>query len=230
MAVTFIRAVILYICVVIALRLMGKRQIGEMQPKELVITILIAELAAIPMSDLNSPLINGVIAILTLIILEILLSVISLKSNSFRRILNGRPAIVINNGIIDQKALKNLRFTAEELMESLRQQDVFDINDVKYAIVETTGKLSVMLNADKQPVTPSDMNIAPANEAALNVCIICDGKIKKDSFNPVSYTHLDVYKRQVLSTCTRTMNAKNAMIPDMLTVLFAAALNVLHVI
>lgn len=192
MAVTFIRAVILYICVVIALRLMGKRQIGEMQPKELVITILIAELAAIPMSDLNSPLINGVIAILTLIILEILLSVISLKSNSFRRILNGRPAIVINNGIIDQKALKNLRFTAEELMESLRQQDVFDINDVKYAIVETTGKLSVMLNADKQPVTPSDMNIAPANEAALNVCIICDGKIKKDSFNRCGLTENDL--------------------------------------
>ena len=124
--------------------------------------------------------------------MEILLSVISLKSNSFRRILNGRPAIVINNGIIDQKALKNLRFTAEELMESLRQQDVFDINDVKYAIVETTGKLSVMLNADKQPVTPSDMNIAPANEAALNVCIICDGKIKKDSFNRCGLTENDL--------------------------------------
>lgn len=194
MAVTFIRAVILYVCVVIALRLMGKRQIGEMQPKELVITILIAELAAIPMSDLNSPLINGVIAILTLIVLEIFLSVISLKSNAFRRLLNGRPAIVINKGVIDQKALKNLRFTAEELMESLRQQEVFDISDVKYAIVETTGKLSVLLNADRQPLTPSDTKTAPASDATLNVCLICDGKIKKESFNRCSLTQKDVEK------------------------------------
>ncbi len=188
MTVTFLRTLILYLCVVIALRLMGKRQIGEMQPKELVITIMIADLAAIPMSDLNSPMINGVIAILTLIIVEILLSVLSLKSNGFRRAVNGHPAIVINDGVIDQKAMKSLRFTAEELMESLRQQNVFDIVHVQYAIVETTGKLSVMLKPDYNPLTPKDMNIAVDNPG-LSVCVICDGKLRQDSFDLCGLTY-----------------------------------------
>lgn len=181
MAITFLRTLILYVCVVAALRLMGKRQIGEMQPKELVITIMIAELAAIPMADLNSPLINGVIAILTLIIVEIILSVLSMKSNGFRRTVNGHPSIIINDGVIDQKALRSLRFTAEELMENLRQQNVFDIHQVQYAVVETTGKLSVMLKPDYNAVTVKDMNIA-ADDPGLSVCIICDGKVRRDSF------------------------------------------------
>ena len=150
MFVTLIRSVILYFTVILSLRLMGKRQIGELQPGELVVTIMISECAAAPIQDLDRPALNGIIAIFCLVILEVLLSVATLKLPWARRVLDGSPTFIIKNGVIDQKAMKALRLTIDDISESLRQQGVFDIREVAFALVETGGKLSVKKKSLKE--------------------------------------------------------------------------------
>lgn len=176
MAISLVRTVILYILVTAAVRIMGKRQIGELQPTELVTTILLSELAAIPMQDNDIPMLNSVVSVLILLAFEILSSYISLKLPSFRKLTEGNPVYVIKKGKVIEKDLKKLRFTADDLMEALRQKDVFDIKEVEYAIVETNGTLSVMLKPGKKPLCPDDIKIE-VEDNGIPWVIISDGKI-----------------------------------------------------
>lgn len=169
---------ILYVVVIIGLRIMGKRQIGDMQPNELVTTILISEIATMPVQDINQPVVNGLIAIAMLIVLEVALSVITLKSEKARAVVNGRPVIVIRHGKIDQSALQKLRMTLDDLLENLRQSQVFDVDTVEYAIVETNGHVSVMLKPSEQPITPEIADIH-VDDDGIPVPLICDGRVQR---------------------------------------------------
>ena len=160
MLVVFFRAVILYILVTLCLRLMGKRQLGELQPAEFVITILISNIASLPIEDTNIPMVLGLIPVFVLVAFEVIVSTLSLSSKRFRSIMSGKPVIVIYNGQIDQEKLKQLRFSIDDLMESLQQQGVFRVQDVWYAIVETTGKVSVMQRFEARTVTPADLSLS----------------------------------------------------------------------
>lgn len=159
MLTTIIRTLILYLAAVFSVRLMGKRQIGELQPTELVVTILLSEIAAIPIQDNDIPLINSIVPVMLLVGFEILSSVIGIKSVRFRKINDGNPFIIIKDGVIDQKKLKALRLTVDDLLSALRQKDVFDISDVEYAVMETNGAVSILLKPEKRGVTAQDMNI-----------------------------------------------------------------------
>lgn len=175
-----IRTVLLYVFVILGIRLMGKRQIGDMQPNELVITLLISEIAAIPLQDTSQPIINGIVAIFILVILEIIMSVLAMKNIWIRKIMNGKSVVIIKNGVIDQAAMKKVRLTVLDLIELLRGQSVFDISDVAYAVLEVNGDLSVLLKTDKQPASVEDLNIKRKKEG-LPLPIIADGKIIKES-------------------------------------------------
>lgn len=181
MLVTLVRALILYVLIIICMRIMGKRQLGELQPTELVITILLSEIAAIPMQDNALPLGNSIVAVLLLVGLEIFNSIIVLKSSRCRSVLQGNSLVVIRDGVIDQKQLKRLRFTMDDLFDQLRQKDIFDINDVRYAIVETNGQLSVMLKPEKETVT-AEMAELQNKTKGLLCMVINDGKFLKRSF------------------------------------------------
>ena len=165
----------MYVFVVGALRMMGKRQIGDMQPNELVVTILISEIAALPIQDIDQPVVNGVVSMFVLVILEVILSALSLKWSRARTFLNGRPTILINDGVIDQRAMKRVRVTIDDLLSGLRQQNIFNIDDVRYAIMETNGQLSVMLREERQPVTVEQADATPEG-IGLSVPVVCDGR------------------------------------------------------
>jgi uncharacterized membrane protein YcaP (DUF421 family) len=173
-----VRAAILYILVVLIVRIMGKHQIGQLQPYELVITILISELAAVPMQDPDIPLINGIIPILTLLLIQISLSLLSLKSTIARRIICGGPSVLIENGKIQQSELTKLRYSINDLLEQLRLKDIPNIADVEYAILETSGKLSVIPKSQKRPVNPEDLKITTPYEG-LPLTLILDGDLKQ---------------------------------------------------
>lgn len=178
MLTVFLRAIFLYILVIFALRLMGKRQLGELQPTELVIAILISNIASLPIEDPDIPMVIGAVPIFVLVGFEIFISNISLKSNKFSRFISGSPVVVISNGKIIQKSLHNLRFTIEDLIESLREQGIFYIEDVHFAIVETTGKISVLQKFEAQNTTPQMFNLT---QESVNppILIISDGKLIK---------------------------------------------------
>lgn len=178
MAVVFFRTCILYIAIIFSLRIMGKRQIGELQPSEFVITILISNIATLPIEDTDIPLLAGLLPILTLVIFEVFSSAISLKSQTARRMISGNPRMVIRDGVIDQQELKNLRFSIDDLMEQLRLAGIFDLREVLFAIVETTGNLSIMPRYENRPLTPKDVGIkAGKNDELLQFIIISDGKV-----------------------------------------------------
>ena len=181
MFVTLIRTVILYVFAIISLRIMGKRQIGELQPSDLVVTLLISQIISIPIQDTDIPLVNTIIPILLLIGFEILTSVFNMKSIKFRSFMHGHPVVIINDGVLNQKLLKELRFTLDDLLESLRQKDIFDISQVQYAIVETNGQLSVLLKAEYDTVTREDMNLSPSPQG-YQCPVIIDGKIVEKDF------------------------------------------------
>lgn len=181
MLISLIRVGILYFFIIVCMRLMGKRQLGELQPTELVITILLSEIASIPIEDNGVPLINSIFAVLLLVSLEIINSAVCLKSAKLRSVIEGNPVIVISDGTVQQEKLRQLRFSSEDLLEQLRQKDVFDINDVKFAIVETNGQLSVMLKDRKQPITPEALE-AEAQSKGLQCMVINDGKVLRKSF------------------------------------------------
>jgi len=178
MLVMLIRTAILYLAVIIGLRIMGKRQIGDMQPNELVITILVSEIASIPIQDSAQPMINGLTAVALLVALEVILSVLAMKSGGVRRLVNGGPVIVIRQGEIDQKAMENLRITMDDLLASLRQNQIFDITEVEYAIVETNGSVSVMLTPENRPMTNSVAG-KQIKDKGLPTPVVCDGKIQR---------------------------------------------------
>lgn len=176
MLVTIIRITILYALLTIIMRIMGKRQIGQLQPGELVITMLISEVAAIPIQDNDIPMINAMVTVLLLAAFEIVISAVSMKSVRFRSFLQGNSIILIRDGVLDQKQLKRLRYTVEDLLEALREKDVFDINDVQYAVAETDGTLSVLLKPEKRGVTVEDAKLKAEN-TGLQCVVICDGRI-----------------------------------------------------
>ena len=160
---------------------MGKRQIGELQPSDLVVTLLISQIISIPIQDTDIPLVNTLIPILLLVGFEILTSVFNMKSIKFRSFMHGHPVVIINDGVLNQKLLKDLRFTVDDLIESLRQKDVFDISQVQYAIVETNGQLSVLLKANYDTVTRDDLNLHPDSQG-YQCPVIIDGKIVTQDF------------------------------------------------
>jgi len=180
MGIAFLRTVILYIFVIIAVRFMGKRQIGELQPSELVVTILISELAAIPMQETGIPLVSGFIPIVTLVSCEIILSAITLKSYRLRRLISGKPSVLIRNGVIDQKEMKRQGFTLDDLMEEIRLCGYMGVDEVAFAICETNGKLSVFPTSQNKPVTAGMMNMT-SGDGGLPVTIICDGMLSLPS-------------------------------------------------
>lgn len=159
MGAIFVRALILYIIVLIAIRLMGKREIGQLQPFELVVTIMIADLASVPMQDIGIPLVHGVIPILALLVGQLILSMINIKSGIARRIISGKPTVLISNGKILEKKLKAQKYTMDGLLEQLRVSGYTNIADVEYAILETSGEISVIPKSGSLPATKKDMNI-----------------------------------------------------------------------
>ena len=176
MLVVFVRALVLYIVVVISMRIMGKRQIGQLQPFELAIAIMISELAAVPMQNTGIPLINGIIPILTLLIAQLLMSMLSLKSIRARSLICGKPTILIEKGQIKEEELRKELYTLNDLLEQLRIKDYPNIADVEYAILETNGQLSVIPKSQKRPLNPQDMDIKTDYEG-ITIDAIIDGHI-----------------------------------------------------
>lgn len=183
---TVLRTIILYIVVTIAIRLMGKRQIGDMQPNELVVTLLISEIAAIPLQDSEQPVSVGIAAILVLVFLEIIISILSMKSFCIRKLLNGKSVVIIKNGVIDQKAMCDVRMTVVDLIEQLRIQNVFNISDVAFAVLEVNGNLSVLLKKDAQTVTTKDIKLN-LDDDYLPLPVISDGKIIYESLKALKF-------------------------------------------
>ena len=201
MIIYLIRAIILYTLIIFAIRLMGKRQIGELQPGELAITILISNIAVLPIENIDVPLILGAVPILTLVCFELLLSILSMKSSKLRTILSGKPIFVIENGKINQKAINSLRFTIDDLTEGLRSCEVFDISQVAYAIVETNGTMSVVKKFQSQNVTPKMLKLEN-QQTTIPMVIISDGKVVEDNLKEIGLTRkwlFDKLKKENLS-------------------------------
>ena len=184
MIITFIRSIILYIIVLVVMRLMGKREIGQLQPFELAISIMIADLASIPMSDSGIPITNGIIPILGLLVMHLIISIINMKSIKGRGIICGKPSILIYRGRIDEKVLKKERFTINELEERLRGNNIVNIGDVEYAILETNGQVTVIPKPDKRNTIPADFNIQPEYEG-IPYDLVIDGKIMYDNLKQI---------------------------------------------
>ena len=176
MLITFIRSIFLYIIVLIVMRLMGKREIGQLQPFELAISIMIADLASTPMADTGIPITNGIIPILALLVMHLIISIVNIKSIKARQILCGKPAILIYRGRIDERVLRKERFTVNELEERLRGNNIINIGDVEYAILETSGQVTVIPKPDKKNVTTGDLNIKSEYEG-ITYDLVLDGKV-----------------------------------------------------
>ena len=174
MVIAFLRTIILYLLIIAGIRLMGKRQVGELEPSELVLALIIADLAAVPMQDFGIPLLTGIIPILTLLCITMLLSVLTMHSVKFRALVCGRPSIIVENGRLHQREMKKNRFTIDELMEELRMKGVTDLSTVKYAILETNGQVSVLPYANQLPATAEQMNVTP-DDVGLPLVIVNDG-------------------------------------------------------
>ncbi len=187
MLTSFIRTLILLVAVIAAVRLMGKRQIAQLQPTELVVTILLSQIAATPMQDNDIPMLNTLVAVMALVGVEILISYIGMKNSRFRAVLQGNPVMVIKDGRLDQKQLARIRYTVDDLMESLRSKNVFDISSVSCAVAETDGSLSVLLHADEQPAIARQVGNVPT-DGDYPYVIISDGKINRADFASAGLT------------------------------------------
>ena len=170
------RTLILYLLIIAGVRLMGKRQVGELEPSELVLSLIIADLASVPMQDMGIPLHTGIIPILALLSLTMILSVLTMKSVGFRALMCGRPSIIIRDGVPDQLEMRRNRLTVDELLEELRNQGCTDLTTVKYAVLETNGRLSVLLRAREQPPTAAQLGVT-CREVGLPLVVISDGKL-----------------------------------------------------
>ncbi len=184
MLINFFRSIILYIIVLIVMRLMGKREIGQLQPFELAISIMIADLATIPMADTGIPIGNGIIPILGLLVMHLIISLINLKSIKLREIICGKPRILIYRGKIQENALIKERFTINELQERIRSQNIISLGDVEYAILETSGQITVIEKPNKRQATPEDFGIMPEYEG-IPYDLVVDGKIMKKNLEAI---------------------------------------------
>ena len=180
MILSYMRTIILYTALILAMRLLGKRQIGQMEPSEFVVAMLVADLASIPMQNNAIPLVNGLVPILTVMGLELILSHLSLKSIRLRKLLCGKPVILIDNGKIIQENLRRTQVTLDELSGHLREKDVLDIQTVQYAILETNGNLSVFPYPSEQPATARDAGVKAATQY-LPITLISDGRLLADN-------------------------------------------------
>lgn len=198
MAITLLRAMILYFTVIFLIRLMGKRQIGELQPSELAVTILVSEIASIPMQDNSIPILNSVIALFVLVAFEIISSAIGLKIPKIRTYMQGHPVIVIRDGKIDYKALRKLRMTLNDLICALRLKDVFDISQVSYAIFETNGKISVLLKPEYRNSTAADVDVYPKDKG-MPFAVISDGEFVEDMIKESGYDLNEIKKFALLN-------------------------------
>ena len=195
MLIIFIRSILLYIIVLIVMRLMGKREIGQLQPFELAISIMIADLASTPMADTGIPLTNGIIPILALLVMHLVISIINIKSIKARQILCGKPSILIYRGKINEKNLKKERFTVNELEERLRGNNIVNIGDVEYAILETSGQITVIQKPNKRTTIPEDFGIEPEYEG-IAYDLIVDGKVMYENLKILKKDY-DWLKKQV---------------------------------
>ena len=184
MILIFVRTIIIYILVLFVMRFMGKREIGQMQPFELVIAMMIADLAATPMSDVGIPILYGIIPILSLLMMHIIISVINLKSIKMREIICGKPRILIYRGKIDEDALIKENFTINELQERLRGNNINNLGDVEFAILETSGQISVVQKPEKRALRPDDFNIQAKYEG-IAFDLVIDGKVMGDNLNKI---------------------------------------------
>ena len=180
MILSYVRTIILYLALIISVRLMGKRQVGQMEPSEFVVTMLVANLASIPMQDEGIPLFSGLVPILTVLGVELVLAGLTLKSILVRRLLCGKPVILIENGNILQKNLQKTRVTMDELVGHLREKDVLDLSSVQFAILETNGNLSVFPYPEERPATAAEAGIQ-AKKQFLPITIIEDGCVSREN-------------------------------------------------
>ena len=188
MFITFVRSIILYVIVLVVMRLMGKREIGQLQPFELAIAIMIADLASVPMSEVGIPIINGIIPILSLLVMHLIISFINLKSIKMRQLICGKPSILIYRGKINEKVLIKERFTINELQERLRANNINNLADVEYAILETSGQVSIIQKPNKRTTIPEDFNIMPEYEG-ISYDLVVDGKIMNDNLKILNKTY-----------------------------------------
>lgn len=208
MFIVFLRVIIIYIAVLIFLRLMGKRQIGEMQPYEVVITLIIADLATLPMSDTNIPLLNGILPLAVLVLVHFVLTLITRKSTRIRRFLSGKPIIVISpNGIVYQ-ALKELNMSVDDIMEMTRQNGYYGLDQILYAIIETNGKISIIPTSDNSPVVAKDLQIKNS-EANLPHILVFDGILNKDELKK---SNLTTEKLNKILNFINVTNIKNLVV------------------
>ena len=181
-----VRTIILYLLIIAGIRLMGKRQVGELEPSELVLSLIIADLAAVPMQDFGIPLLTGIIPILTLLSLTMILSVLTMKSVRFRTLMCGRPSVIIRKGKIDQGEMRRNRLTVDELLEELRAQGYPGPAGVEYAILETNGQLSVPPWTREQPPTQKQLGIV-SEETGLPLVLISDGRLLPQNLSARGY-------------------------------------------
>lgn len=186
MIIAFVRTIILYLLIIVGIRLMGKRQVGELEPSELVLALLIADLAAVPMQDFGIPLLAGIIPIFILLCMTMIISILTMKSVTFRALLCGRPSIIVENGKLHQREMAKNRFTVDELMEELRMKGVTDISTVKYAILETNGQISLLLFSEEKPPAAKDLHVT-VEEAGLPMVLINDGRVLEHNLKTRGY-------------------------------------------
>ena len=195
MLITFFRSIILYLVVLVVMRFMGKREIGQLQPFELAIAIMIADLASIPMTEIGIPIFNGIIPILGLLVMHLIISVINIKSLKAREIICGKPSILIYRGKINEKQLRKERFTITELEERLRGNNINNLGDVEYAILETSGQVTVIQKPEKRNTIPEDFNIVPEYEG-IPYDLVVDGKIMYKNLQAIGKNY-EWLKKQV---------------------------------
>ena len=217
MGIAFIRTIIIYLIVIFALRVMGKRQLGELQPSELVVTIMVSNVATMSIEDIGLPLLGTIIPIFSLVGCEVIMSHLIIKSNLIQRIVSGSPRIVINEGKVDQKELKNLRWTIEDLLEQLRTKNIFSVEEVSLAVVETSGNISVCQKFSFRPLTPDTVG-KKTGEDMPPILLISDGSVVKDA---LTYCGIDmkwigktlknnnlVLENVFMMTCDRSLKYK----------------------
>lgn len=217
----FVRAVLVYTIVLIVFRLMGKRQLGQMQPFELVLTLIIADLATIPMAESSVPILHGVIPLLTLVTVHYFLTIITKKSDVMNRVISGKPIIVINPKGVDYNAIKSLNISVDDLFEAIRGNGFFALDEIQYAIVETNGTINVLSKNDFSPVTLGNLkeisngnsfqlkNISEIDTPTIPITLIAEGKINKNNLKAASLQETDIKK---ILEKTKTKNIKNVLI------------------
>ena len=182
LAIIFIRTLVLYFVLLLSMRLMGKRQLGQMEISEFLVAAMVADLAATPLQDIGIPLLNGIVPIITLFCLEVLIAGLSLKSTRMRKIVFGKPSIIIEKGVISSKEMHRNRFTIDELMQELRTQGINELQGIEYAILETNGNLNIILHQDSQPVTPKQLNLQVEEKGYPHI-IINDGILLENNLS-----------------------------------------------